>query len=96
MAHWSLWQRKRQTMHPYHFRAEIARINTVAILLLGVVLSLGAATTVRGATLCVNPGGGSCLTTIKAAVAAAMPGDTITVAAATYSSATGVVTHRSF
>jgi len=84
MAHRSLWQLKRQTMHPYHFRADIARINTVAILLLGVVLSLGAATTVRGATLCVNPGGGSCLTTIKAAVAAAMPGDTITVAAATY------------
>jgi len=84
MAHRSLWQRKRQTMHPYHFRADIARINTVAILLLGVVLSLGAATTVRGATLCVNPGGGSCLTTIKAAVTAAMPGDIITVAAATY------------
>jgi len=92
MAHRSLWQLKRQTMHPYHFRADIARINTVAILLLGVVLSLGTATTVRGATLCVNPGGGSCLTTIKAAVAAAMPGDTITVAAATYNEYDIVVT----
>lgn len=37
------------------------------------------------ATLCVNPGGtGGCFSSIQAAVNAAMPGDTINVAAGTY------------
>lgn len=46
------------------------------------------------ATLCVNPGGtGGCLATISAAVTAAAAGDTVNVAAGTYSE-TGIVLTR--
>jgi parallel beta-helix repeat protein len=52
---------------------------------LGVIL-LSAMVQARGATLCVNPGGTKgCKATIKEAVAAASPGDTILVAKGTYS-----------
>ncbi len=55
-----------------------------AVLVLGP--TLGAANNqLFAATLCVNPGGTSgCYSSIKAAVAAASPGDTIKVASGTY------------
>ncbi len=53
--------------------------------LLAFGLAAGAAGKVSAADLCVNPDGVTCpYTTISAAIAAAAPGDTITVAAGTY------------
>jgi parallel beta-helix repeat protein len=57
----------------------------VAVLAVTVVSLSGSGQTVRAAALCVNAGGtAGCLSTIQAAVNAASPGDTITVAAGAY------------
>ena len=66
------------------WRAGVTRVGVVFAL----VVALTAAFTVeqtQAATLCVNTGGtGGCSSTVQAAITAAMAGDTITVAAGTY------------
>src|SRR6266404_5875185 len=61
---------------------KLKTMSAVAIAAALVTLGAGAA---QAATSCVNPGGtGGCYSSIQAAINAASPGDTITVAAGTY------------
>src|SRR6266404_24162 len=64
----------------------IAILAAVASLLVAGLMMLGNMKTLAAATSCVNPGGtGGCFSSIQAAINAASPGDTINVAAGTYS-----------
>lgn len=64
----------------------IAILAAVALLLVAGLTMLVTKKTSAAATSCVNPGGtGGCFSSIQAAISAASPGDTINVAAGTYS-----------